>query len=83
MNLRGPLLITASLSTLLAIWVWRQQQLDQMLPIFLDTEYTSAQICEENGLDTAMGRLGCDPDKDHTGSTRSTRAGGALFISNK
>ncbi|HHB81698.1 MAG TPA: hypothetical protein ENK83_08165, partial [Aliiroseovarius sp.] len=78
MNLRGPLLITASFSTLLAVWVWRQQQIDQSAPVLLDTVYTSAQICEERGLDTAMGRLGCDPEANATGPTRSTRAGGAL-----
>ncbi|HHB81699.1 MAG TPA: hypothetical protein ENK83_08170 [Aliiroseovarius sp.] len=79
--LRGPLLIGAALGVFGAIWLVGPGQAPQdQAASELTTRNAARENCEARGIDTAIGRIGCLSEETTSGPVRTTRAGGAAFI---
>ena len=77
------MLISASFSSLLAIWLWHETEMREqaLAPEQVQTVAGNLDACEKRGVDTPFGRLGCSTSAAKAGPVRQVRAGGALFIS--
>ncbi len=80
---RGPLLITASFSALLAIWLWHDSEADKRAqrPAAIETAAAEVQSCP--GQDAADATGGCMPSDAATAMvTRSDSGSISLLTAN-
>ncbi len=78
MNNNGPMMIVAALAVIGGLGFFSYQEKEQSQPTNIQTVGARMDDCAKRSIKTVIGDLGCSNNK--ASLTRTTRAGGAVFM---